>query len=140
MNALLEHPHPRNGNGETVFSVLAERARTDSRARLATYLALGLVAAALVLLFAPTWWPAAALAVSLASFGAFGLVRPIDSLGIMRRVIAFVGTTAAIVFLIGCFFVAFTGNARGTYTPAKDALPLSHPPATATELPPSLRK
>jgi hypothetical protein len=77
---------------------------------------------------------------SFAAFGAFGLVRPTASLGILRRVIAGVGTTATIVFLIGVFFVAFTGNARGTYTPSKDAVPLSHPPATAKELPPSLRK
>jgi asparagine N-glycosylation enzyme membrane subunit Stt3 len=125
MNAALDQRNATTGNGGSVFTVLGERARAGSRRRLAGYLIAGLAAAVSITVFARPWWPAAALALSFAAFGVYGLVvrgravrrgSPRDA---VRIVVAGAGTIAAAAFVVGLFLAWFTGDAIGTYTPRK---------------------
>jgi hypothetical protein len=115
----------------TIYSVLAERA-CEMRSGALSRLVLGAVGGALmVLAIAPTWWLITLPAISVASFGAWGLLarttenpsrlealhdgRWIPLLRISKLVVASLGTTAAAVFLTGAFLFCFTGHSASPY-------------------------
>jgi hypothetical protein len=59
---------------ETIASVMASRARQTSDAMLVTDVAVGVIVAALVFVFLPSWWRFALADVALACFGAWGIL------------------------------------------------------------------
>ena len=120
MNAALQASRVSAADSETVFGVLAERARSDSGRRLAAYLLGGTIAAAMIVLMAPRWWPLAGFAAALATFGAWGLLErrgasTTHGVRLLRLALATAGTIAALLFIIGVFLVWFTGDTTSPY-------------------------
>ena len=126
---------------ETIFEVLAERARSHSRRFLAAQAAAAL-AGALVLLSLPAarpWWPLAALLIALSAYSAWGLVdtaervvgradghgevrAPVGRAGwrAAKVALAILATLATILAAGGAALAAFAGDAPGPYGACTD--------------------
>jgi Na+(H+)/acetate symporter ActP len=108
---------------ETVFTVLAERARSRSLRFLITESALCSGGSVLLVLWNVNWWPFAALMTSMAAMSGWGIVdrlattrvAPRAALGAVRTGLVAAGTLAAVLFVIGLALAAFTGNSPGPY-------------------------
>jgi hypothetical protein len=129
------------GRGETIFGVLAERARSHSRRFLAAQAAAAL-AGALVVLSLPSarpWWPLAALLTAVAAYSGWGLVDTAERVAgradgpgeVRARVgrvgwraaklaLAIVATLATLLAAGGAALAAFAGDAPGPYGACTD--------------------
>jgi hypothetical protein len=106
----------------TVYSVLAQAAGAHSRRYLVTEGLLAGTAVALVLLWQPSWWPAAFLALAVGLYAAWGLLdRAYDRDAstswprLSRRILAGVATLAALAGVGGLALKVFSGMEPGPY-------------------------
>lgn len=105
----------------TVYTVLADTARTRSTRWLATEGGVGAAVAAGVLLLAPHWWPLAAVLASVAAYAAWGLLDRAPAAGHTRtwravqRALVVAATASVIAALAGTAVRLFWGDAPGPY-------------------------
>ena len=110
--------------GETVFQVFAARARRRTRRSLLEQAMACSVAAAMTMVFAPSWWPAAAMLGAAASYASWGLLDRLPrSLHnrLALHLLAAVATVLTLVAATGVGLAAFTGDGRSPYGTCYDA-------------------
>jgi hypothetical protein len=110
--------------GETLFELLAAQARRTSDGRLALSVAIGLVGVSAILLLHPSWWRLVLPLISVAAFGAWGMLdrmaqdRPMASDTPTRRApwivvaewsVAALGLLAAVLFGLVMLALLFVG-------------------------------
>ena len=114
--------HPRES--ETVFGVFAERARQRSLTSLLEQAIASTVAAVLLFLVSPSWWPLAVGLGASASYAAWGLAdrRPRSRItGMALRVLAALTSVLAFMTVVGMGLAAFTGDSRSPKGTCYDA-------------------
>ena len=104
--------------GETVFQVFAARARRRTGRSLLQQMILCAVAAALTIVFAPSWWPVAMMLGAAATYAGWGLLdrlprSPRSQLAL--RVLAATTTVLVLLAIVGVGLAAFTGDGRSPY-------------------------
>ena len=103
---------------ETVFGVFATRARRRSTTSLARQTIACALAAAFLLVFAPTWWPIGAALATGACYAAWGLLdrrHPSRLIDATMRTLAALTAVLALATVAGVGLAAFTGDARSPY-------------------------
>jgi hypothetical protein len=119
---VIDHPH--SGDGETVFSVFAARARQRSLTSLVEQLIACALAGLLVLVFAPLWWPVGTAFGAAASYAAWGLLDRRPRSGLSRvglRALATLTSVFAFAAVVGVGLAAFTGDSRSPKGTCYDA-------------------
>ncbi|GLC24685.1 hypothetical protein rosag_11980 [Roseisolibacter agri] len=111
---------PAQAPRATVYTVLADAARTRSTRWLATEGAVTVAVVAGVLLLAPRWWPLAALLASVAAYAAWGLLdrAPAGHARAWRavqRLLVVAATASVVAALAGTAVRLFWGDAPGPY-------------------------
>ena len=104
--------------GETVFQVFAVRARRRTRRSLLQQTILCAVAAGVTVVFAPSWWPVAAMLASAATYAGWGLLDRLPNSPRSRltlRVLAAATTVLVLLGVAGVGLAAFTGDGRSPY-------------------------
>ena len=104
--------------GETVFQVFAARARRRARRSLVHQTILCAGAAALTIVFAPTWWPVAMMLGAAATYAGWGLLDRLPGSPRSRltlRVLAAATTVLVLLAIVGVGLAAFTGDGRSPY-------------------------
>jgi len=106
----------------TVYTVLAESARSHSRRYLAAESSLAGTAAAVILAWQPPWWPVASLALVVGLYACWGLLARRDTgpkrgrwARLLRVIVAGLATAAMLAGLGGLAVKAFWGTAPGPY-------------------------
>ena len=106
----------------TVYTVLAESARSHSRRYLAAEALLAGAAAAVILACQPPWWPVASLALAVGLYAGWGLLARRDPrperrrhAPLLRLIVAGLATAAVLAGLGGLALKAFWGTAPGPY-------------------------
>jgi hypothetical protein len=106
----------------TVYTVLAQSARSHSRRYLAAEAVLAGTVAALVVAWQPRWWSVASLALGVALYASWGLVAHRSTGGesipwprLLRGILAGLATAATLAGLGGLAVKAFWGSAPGPY-------------------------
>lgn len=105
-------------DGETVFEVFAARARRRTRRSLRQQTILGAFAAAVTMVFAPSWWPAATMLGAAATYAGWGLLDRLPRSPHNRltlRVLAAATTLLVLLAIVGVGLAAFTGDGRSPY-------------------------
>ncbi len=114
----------RTDGGETVFQMFAARARQRSRRSLVEQAMASSVAAAATLVFAPGWWPVAAMLGAAASYASWGLLDRHPRSLRNRLTLGVVAAAAAglvVLAIVGIGLAAFTGDGRSPYGTCYDA-------------------
>lgn len=102
----------------TVYTVLADTARSRSTRWLRTEGGAAALAGAGVLLLAPRWWPLAALLASVVAYAAWGLLDRAPAGGARRaaqRALVVAATVSVVAALAGTAVRLFWGDAPGPY-------------------------
>jgi hypothetical protein len=114
--------HPNNS--ETVFGVFATRVRHRSSRSLVRQAVACALAAVLLALLLPPWWPVSAVLGAGACYAAWGLIDRWPRsrvIGLALRALAALTTALAIIAVIGIGLAAFTGDGRSPYGTCYDA-------------------
>ena len=106
----------------TVYTVLAQSARSHSRRYLAAEAMLAGTVAVLVLAWQPAWWPVASLALAVGLYASWGLLAR-WTIGdertpwprLLRGILTGLATAATLAGLGGLAVKAFWGSAPGPY-------------------------
>ena len=110
--------------GETVFQLLATRARRRTRRSLLRQTIACSVAAALTIVLAPSWWPVAAMLGTAAGYGGWGLLdrspHPLRH-RLTLNVLAAAVTVLVLLVIAGVGLAAFTGDGPSPYGTCYDA-------------------
>jgi hypothetical protein len=109
---------------ESVFSLFASRARRRSTRSFTVQCAACVLAAALIMIELPLWWPVAAAIAAGACYAGWGLVdrRQRSRVGALATKALAIGTTLlTIVAAAGLALAAFTGDGRSPYGTCYDA-------------------
>ena len=111
-------------DGETIFTIIAARARGHSISHLILTAAIGLIDAAAIAWAHPAFWPAALLLGAAGAYGAWGLLdRAVEyrsrnglaggattmGVRVLREMVALVGVAAVIAAVGGLFATQFDG-------------------------------
>ena len=112
----------RGSSAPTVYTVLAQSARSHSRRYLTAEALLAGTAAGLILLRQPRWWPAALLVLAVGLYASWGLLAHGRSAEestpwprLLRVVLAGLATAATLSGLGGLAVKTFWGTAPGPY-------------------------
>lgn len=117
---VIDHPH----ESETVFAVFAARARRRSLTSLLEQAIASTIAAVLLFLVSPSWWPLAAGLGASAGYAAWGLAdRRARSriTGMALPVLAALTSVLAFMTVVGMGLAAFTGDSRSPKGTCYDA-------------------
>lgn len=110
--------------GDTMFDVFATRARRRSRRSLLEQAVPCSLGALSIVLFAPAWWPVAAMLGAAAGYAAWGLLDRLPSSTGRRvalRALATMTTVLSLLAVTGLGLAAFTGDGRSPYGTCYDA-------------------
>ena len=106
--------------GQTVFGVLADRARGHSRGFLAAQAGITTCVAAALFWLAAAWWPLSSLLLAVGFYSVWGVLDsreqvPTPSIRRMQRALAIIATLACIAAVVGTAFALFVGDSPGPY-------------------------
>src|SRR5215212_11262668 len=106
---------------QTVFSVLADRARGHSPGFLAAQAGTTTFVAAVLFRLAASWWPLSSLLLAVAFYSLWGVldsraqVAPTPSIRRTKRALVILATFACIAMLVGTASALFVGDSPGPY-------------------------